>query len=156
MARTTAREMVMQLLFEKSIGGDGGAVSQEMILDQINETKKRPDKLTKADEIYIARVMEGLTDHRDSVDKWIGETAVDWEIDRIGKVDLAVLRLAIYELLYERDTPASVVINEAVNLGKRYSQPVSGKFINGILASVLKKTEADQKSKKEQPEEEQL
>ncbi|NLB90339.1 MAG: transcription antitermination factor NusB [Clostridiales bacterium] len=153
MARSTARETVMQLFYEKSLGGDGGEISQDMILEQINQGEQKPIKLTKADQLYISRVVEGLAPRLEELDTLISQTAVSWEIDRIGKVDLAILRLAIYELLYEPNTPASVVINEAVVLGNRYSQPASGKFINGILATVLNTTEKESLVKSENPQE---
>lgn len=138
MARSIAREIVMQLFFEKSFGGEANSNSREMIKEQLNKSKTKNYVLTKSDEVYIGRIFDGLASKQEVLDKLIQEKAKQWSIDRIGRVDLAILRLAIYELLYEKDTPSGVIINEAVVLAKRYCQAESSKFINGILATILK------------------
>lgn len=74
---------------------------------------------------------------REKSDKIIEGLSVDWPLDRLGKVDLSILRLALYEL-NSGETPSSVVINEAVELAKKYSSEEAGKFINGILGSYLR------------------
>lgn len=152
MARSTAREMAMQLSFEKMLGGDGGEISQEMITEHILLRDSKTQKLTKADQIYIERVIQGIDDHQEEIDALIEQNAVNWSLDRMAKVDVCVLRLAIYELLYEKETPVNVIINEAVNLGNLYSDPSGSKFINGILGAIQKKQGAQENPVKQTKE----
>ena len=77
------------------------------------------------------------------IDPIIEESAPEWPLTQINKIDLAILRLAVYELLFEPDTPAKVVIDEAVEIAKHYGSENSGSFINGALASALTLTKRD-------------
>ena len=94
-----------------------------------------------ADIEYLNKTIDDLIDHLDKIDKYITENSKDWKINRIAKVDLAVLRIAISEILYNESIPASVSINEAVEISKKYSNEDSHKFINGILGTVLREIE---------------
>lgn len=78
----------------------------------------------------------GVIEHIEHLDKQIAQYAKNWKLERIAKVDLAILRLAIYELLHRPDIPPIVTINEAIDLGKTFSNPDSKRFINGILDQV--------------------
>ena len=84
----------------------------------------------------IAHIAAKLND----IDKRITEAAPEWPLSKISKVDLAVLRLAVWELVYEKKTPPKVVIDEAVELSKSYGNEQSSKFINGALGTILKTT----------------
>lgn len=81
------------------------------------------------------------------IDPIIEKSAPEWPLVQINKTDLAILRLAVYELLFERDTPAKVIIDEAVEIAKHYGSENSGSFINGALASALALTERDDEVK---------
>ena len=72
------------------------------------------------------------------IDKLIGENSEGWDTARMGKVELAVLRLAVFEMRYDEDIPAGVAINEAVEIAKMYGQENSGSFVNGILGKIVK------------------
>jgi len=72
------------------------------------------------------------------IDNIIKKSAPEWPLDQINKIDLAILRLAVYELLYQKDIPPKVIIDEAIEIAKRYGSSNSGSFINGALASALK------------------
>lgn len=88
------------------------------------------------DSVYIKSILEGVIQEISKIDEYIVKNSKDWTIDRMSKVDLAILRVAIYEIIYREDIPASVSINEAVELAKKYSHQDAGSFINGILGSV--------------------
>lgn len=77
------------------------------------------------------------------IDKIISECAPEWPLSQINRLDLCVLRLAVYELLNKQKTPPKVIIDEAIEIGKRYGSASSGSFINGVLASALKATKRD-------------
>ena len=74
----------------------------------------------------------------ETIDKEISEKATGWTIDRMGKVDLAIIRLAVYEILFDESIPVGVSINEAVELAKKYGRDESGSFVNGVLAKFAK------------------
>lgn len=88
---------------------------------------------------FAEDLIHGTIQHIDAVDEEIKTYAANWTFERIAKVDLSVLRLAIYELLQRRDIPPIVSINEAIELGKIYSNPDSKRFINGILDQMKNK-----------------
>lgn len=88
---------------------------------------------------FAEELIHGTIEHIEAVDTEIKEHAANWTFDRIAKVDLSVLRLAIYELLQRRDIPPIVSINEAIELGKIFSNPDSKRFINGILDQMKNK-----------------
>lgn len=88
---------------------------------------------------FAEELIHGAIEHMDTVDEEIQTYATNWTFDRIAKVDLSVLRLAIYELLKRKDIPPIVSINEAIELGKIYSNPDSKRFINGILDQMKNK-----------------
>ncbi|MBQ9300692.1 MAG: transcription antitermination factor NusB [Clostridia bacterium] len=128
MARSTARAAAMQLVYEKLMGGSG-----EDTLDALIAFTPEGD-----DQAYIDRVLDGVGAHTREIDDLIARYSPSREIDRIARVDLCILRVALYEMRYDQDTPESVVINEAVELAKRFSEPSSARFINGVLGAVFR------------------
>ncbi len=128
MARKTARQVAMQLIYQYELGGDG-------VSSTIEESMEKPD-LNAEDMLYIQAMLDGTNEHQDDLDDLIAKYAVGWKTERIAKVDLSILRLAIYEMLYREDIPESVSINEAIELAHTYSTPEAASFINGILGSV--------------------
>lgn len=127
--RTTARRLAMQALFQSELGKNTIDKSLEYIFENdsfLDETKDFARQL--ATETYK---------RKDSLDELITTYLRDWSIDRLSGVDRAILRLTLYEIQL-KDNPSNVVINEALNLAKRYSEPNSIKFINGVLGAYLK------------------
>ena len=90
------------------------------------------------DNAYIDRVVWGVIETHNWIDDVIDKFLQDWTVERISRVDLAILRLSIFEILRERDIPHGVSVNEAVELAKVYGQDDSPSFINGVLAGVAK------------------
>lgn len=129
MSRRFSRESAMKLLFEISYKVE----DKEDILNSFME-ENNPDS---NDREYINRVVNGSLDNLTSIDSLIEKYSKGWKINRLAKVDLAILRLAIYEIKHT-DTPQNIIINEAIELAKKYSTDKSGAFINGVLASVVK------------------
>lgn len=89
---------------------------------------------------YLKEVLSGVSENLASIDNCIIKYSKDWNVERMSKVDLSILRVAIFELLYKEDIPASVTINEAVEIAKKYSHQDAGSFINGILGSVYRES----------------
>lgn len=148
MARITARAAVMQMIYEHLAGGEGGEETLQMVYDELRKDgvpgvdEIRPTEPGEADRAYISRILDGVLSHVTELDEKISAASVNWSLERIAKVDFTILRLATYEILYEDDVPGSVAINEAVELANRYSEPSSGRFINGVLGTILRDKEA--------------
>lgn len=132
MTRKKAREAAFCLLFESEYHNDS---TPEQIYEQALESR---DIEIEKDE-YIERIFFGLTHHLSEVDQLIADSSVGWKNDRISKVTMAILRLAVYEMTHLDDIPVSISINEAVDLGKKYDYEGSAAFINGVLGSIEKK-----------------
>jgi N utilization substance protein B len=95
---------------------------------------EREPQATQAE--YAQLLIRLVLEHRQSLDTTISEHAIDWQIDRMSRVDLNILRMAAAEMLYVEDIVDNVAINEAIELAKEYSTPKSSKFINGILGAL--------------------
>ena len=134
MSRKTAREVAMKLAFASLLGGED---TYEAVLDK-SGIGEMP---TAEDEAFSKEVIKGIEEHQQDIDDKIDEMAIGWRIDRMPKVDLSILRIAIYEMLYREDIPASVSINEAVELAKAFGGDRSSAYINGMLGTLAKKTE---------------
>lgn len=140
MSRSIARQAAMQLLFEQLSGGEADDESLDLVYEQLSMIEKdAPDALapTQEDKRYIGDVMEGVSRHAQELDQLIEEhSSGDWSLDRIAHVDLSILRLSAYELFYRSDIPDNVSISEAMELADRYSEPKSGRYINGVLGAM--------------------
>lgn len=91
---------------------------------------------------FAEELVRGVCRHLQAIDGLIGEYATNWSLDRMARVDLAILRMATYELLHHPDVPVSVVINEAVEIGKRYGTKETPAFVNGILDRISRSCRA--------------
>ncbi|MFH1683634.1 MAG: transcription antitermination factor NusB [Candidatus Margulisiibacteriota bacterium] len=129
--RSTSRRLAMQAVYQAEISG----IEIEDALKNISESEKFIQETLDFAEVLAKATWEA----REEIDKVIEGLAVDWSLDRIGKVDRSILRLAIQELNM-KETPTSVVINEAVELAKKYSGDESAKFINGILGAYVRQS----------------
>lgn len=87
---------------------------------------------------YLNKTLSNMVSNIEEIDNYIRDNSKDWRINRIAKVDLAVLRIALSEILYDKSIPESVSINEAVEISKKFSNEDSHKFINGILGTVVR------------------
>lgn len=149
MSRITARSAAMQMIYERFSGGNGGEETLQMIYDQLKEEKDPPvkvfsDEPGEDDRAFILRAIEGVIANRDQIDDVISRTAKGWTLDRMSNVDLNILRLAVWEILYEPDVPDNVAISEAVALTARYSDPDDKSFINGILGTIVRQKDSEQ------------
>lgn len=139
MTRRNAREFVMQMLYEGNFHEE--AERERIIYDRINDMEQEEKKANRAVIQFMESLYFGVFEHLQEIDEMIEKYAANWSFSRIAKVDLSILRLAIYELKYT-DVPQKVAVNEAVEIAKTYSTEKSPKFINGILGSVIKEIEA--------------
>ncbi|MDR2075977.1 MAG: transcription antitermination factor NusB [Desulfovibrio sp.] len=128
------------------------AESEEEVLRSYLLAPERPEGLgTGPEETFAWRLIHGVWKHQAALDERIGDLSRNWRPDRMGRVELTLLRLALFELLFHRDTPPKVVINEAVEISKQFGDELSRGFVNGIMDSAAKTLE---KSDPERPEHE--
>lgn len=128
--RTQARELALKCLFQMDITNDSLAESLDnfwLQLEESTEIKK-----------YANIIIKGVFEHKTQIDSLIKECARNWQISRMAVVDRNILRIAIFELLFQNDVPPKVAINESVELAKKYGDAESSKFVNGILDKVFK------------------
>ncbi len=131
MNRTEAREQAFKLLYSIEIQKE----NEEEQIDLYCETNEITDNKTIE---YIKDVWLGVERNKEEITEKISSNLKEnWKLERISKIDLALLKLAIYEMLYKK-IPFKVAINEAVELAKKYGEDNSASFINGILASIVK------------------
>ena len=134
MGRKAARAAALRLLYAWEIAGDEVQPTFEMLVEE--------EHLDEEDQFFIRELLVGVQDKHGEIDENIGTLSSDWRLERMARVDVSVLRLSMYEILYRDDIPESVSINEAVELAKTFSSPESGVFVNGILSSFSKQLAA--------------
>ena len=133
--RSRARELALQFLYQLDLRGSE-------FLDQA-KAFLRAEESDKGAREFAAVLVKGVAENQADLDQEIRSVAQNWEITRMAVIDRNVLRMATYELLHCPDIPPKVAINEAIELGKRYSTQNSGAFINGILDKVKDRARAD-------------
>lgn len=134
MSRKEARELLMQLLYQMELLDDHSEETKDAYLEKNFSEKGHSD--------YAAQLLDLVLTKKDDVDAKINENSNKWSTSRMPKVDVAILRLAVVELLYMDDIPDAVAINEAVDMAKKYGTDESKAFINGILGKIAKEKDA--------------
>lgn len=130
--RSEARVEAFKLIFESEVNSESPEYLIEVMLEEHPESESNVD--------YIKRVYLGVLAKKDEIDKMIEDSMTfGWKLERISKVALAVLRMAVFEILYIEDVPEKVAINEAVEIDKKYDEPDNSAFVNGILGGIIKK-----------------
>ena len=129
MARPIAREAAMQLVFEQLFGGDATAETLVDLIDYVPSEK---------DGEYINTVVAVVKEHAEQIDREISSCLRGWTLARLSRVDLSIMRLAVFEMQYT-GLPAAVAINEAVELTRKYSGEESCPFVNGVLGTISRK-----------------
>jgi len=130
LSRRLTRENAMKLLYQLQLRDDDVDEQIKIFLDEA----ENPESL---DREYFLDVIHGVTSHREEIDNLIQAHSIGWQLERMPKVDLAIMRLAVYELKYRKDIPVNVSINEAVELAKKYGGEQSRNFINGVLGKIV-------------------
>lgn len=129
MGRRELREQIFLLLFRVEFN-ELSEMPQQIQMFLEDEETYRSEK----DQAYITAKYEKIMDKLTEIDEKLNSKTENWDVARMGKVELTVLRLALYEMQYDEDVPASVAINEAVELAKKFGQDNSGAFVNAVLA----------------------
>lgn len=143
-SRREIREKALQTLFQ--LLANPALTKEEAMhhaLALLNEDEEKVDKDEQEEgntkqtvPPYLSELVSGVQAHEQELDALISKHLRNWSIQRLAKTDLLILRIAVYELVYQPDIPANIVMNEAIEITKEYSDEESRKFVNGILSSV--------------------
>ena len=160
--RHTAREMAVQMLYQHDLGGSplpqvflhfdlSGYLAPDPAAEGEPEAPRDEQRAARGTDDpekvrrrvreafdHARALVEGAAAHRDEIDELIRTQADNWRLERMPPVDRNILRLAVYELLYQPDVPKLVVLDEAIELAKRYGSEQSSRFVNGLLDGLLK------------------
>ncbi len=131
MNRREIREQIFKMLFQTEF------YEKEEIEEQMRISMEELPEKSEEKRAYIEQKVQEIYARRDEIDAMINDKATGWKTSRMAKVDLALIRLAVYEIKYEADIPTGVAINEAVELAKTYSSDGAPSFINGVLAKLV-------------------
>ncbi len=126
-----------QLAFFMEEEAEEEAEEVEVLSEEDYELAKEEAKEIQADKSYIENKYNEVLAHLEEIDETLNKKIDKWKTTRMPKVDLTILRLAVYEIMFDEDIPNKVAINEAVELAKKYGSDKSGKFINGALSKVV-------------------
>ena len=132
MSRRELREQIFKLIFRAEFYDKEELPEQEKLFFEDYELNMKPE-----DETYISEKSNKILEKLDEIDGMINQEAKGWTTERMGKIELTILRLAIYEIKFDEDVPAGVAITEAVEIAKKFGQEESAGFVNGVLAKFV-------------------
>jgi N utilization substance protein B len=132
-ARSKARKRALDILFQADVRGDDLAT---ILAAEAQRAAGEP--VRQASWLYARDIVDGVIDNRDEIDEQIVTHARDWKLERMPAVDRAVLRIGVWEALYNDEVPVAVAIDEAVELAKEFSTDEAGSFVHGVLARIAR------------------
>ena len=142
MARSIARQAAMQLLYQRSCGAE---IDEDAVV-LVYEHLRNGGKPTADDLTFIHDILSGVQEQQAALDEMIIENSSgEWTLARVARVDLCILRLAVFELCNRSDVPDNVSISEAMEMANRYSEPKSGRYINGVLGAIERGKRKDER-----------
>lgn len=130
-ARRKARELALQMLFQHDMSGN----QPDMIIQTFEELQKSKPNTRE----FATKIFRGTVDNLGKIDEMITAQADNWRLSRMAVVDRNIIRMCVYEFLHENDTPKLVIIDEGIEIAKKYGTDKSSQFINGILDGILKR-----------------
>jgi N utilization substance protein B len=126
--RRKARELALQALYQIEITGDASAAAVDLFLEHFEGNARAKE--------FARRLVSGVVSQRAAIDQRVEQCTDNWKLARLAKVDLVILRMATYELAFCPDIPSNVSLDEAIEIGKRFSSAESAAFLNGVLDQV--------------------
>ena len=130
-ARRKARELALQMLFQYDMAGN----EPDMIIETFEDLQKSKPNTRE----FAVKIFRGTVDHLADIDEKIQAQAENWRLSRMAVVDRNIIRMSVYEFLHENETPKLVIIDEAIEIAKKFGALKSSQFINGILDGILKR-----------------
>lgn len=130
-ARRKARELALQMLFQHDLASN----PPDQIIDTFEELQKSKPNTRE----FATKIFRGTVEHISEIDEMIQNQAENWRLSRMAAVDRNIIRMSVYEFMHESDTPKLVIIDEAIEIAKKFGTQKSSQFINGILDGILKR-----------------
>ena len=130
--RREGRVLALEYLYQLDLG----VSDMESVFLQIEKDRRGSRRVRD----FARSLVEGVSSHREAIDLLLSENLLHWKLERLTRTDRALLRLAVYEMVFDPEVPAKVAINEAVEIGKRFGGEESAKFLNGVLDAIYHKT----------------
>ncbi|NDI34225.1 transcription antitermination factor NusB [Chengkuizengella sediminis] len=142
MKRRQAREIIIQCLYQMELNEVTSTSAIDSIITEQDDVENEGiNNINPEDLQFIQQLIDGTFQKKTNIDFLINDYLKGWKIERLSRVDIQILRLALYEMFYLNDTPPKVVVNEAIELSKYFGTEESGKFINGVLGKMIKEVE---------------
>lgn len=138
MSRRRARDITFKYVYSTLYGASD---IEETLQSIITADSDEIESLEGEERKYFEKVTNGIKENEKEIDKMVLSKLKNWTIERIFKIDLAILRLAVYEIMFFEDMPIKVSVNEAVELAKKYGNDTSYNFVNGVLREIIKDKE---------------
>jgi len=145
MERRLAREIALHIIFESSFDNEKSDLQTQKYLKNERFENFREDcdiykeKVITSQIKYIETIISGVLSHSAELDAYIDKYAIGWDFGRISRINTAIIKLSMYELMYMSDIPHAVSINEAVEFAKKYDSDNAASFVNGVLGSFVRK-----------------
>lgn len=138
MKRRLAREMVVSSLYQMEMNEVPANSALENVIAEVMIDDEVSDKFSdEATNEFARTLLMGVIEHKSAIDDLLKQFLTGWQVDRLSRVDRQVLRLACFEMVFHKDAPPKVALNEAIELAKHFGTDESGKFVNGVLAKLL-------------------
>ncbi|WP_068616938.1 transcription antitermination factor NusB [Paenibacillus tuaregi] len=142
MKRRLAREIAVQSLYQMEMNEVEAQEAVTMLLAEAGgENESEVELKDMGTPEFVLELVNGVWSRKSEIDNLLSEYLKGWQISRLSRVDRQILRLAAFEMIYREDTPAKVVVNEAIELAKHFGTSESGKFVNGVLGKMIQDTE---------------
>ncbi len=144
MSRTNGRILAFQGLYSWDVGG----MTKDEVLtlswpkDENEEIASANEEVDMETATFARILIAGTIDNQSKIDELIKENLKGWDFDRVNKVTLAILRMSVYSLLFQKDVESAIVIDEAIGIAKKYGQDEAFKFVNGVLDKISKKIQS--------------
>ena len=135
LTRREIREKALQTLFQLSVNEE---LPKEVAMIQALESDQEDEVAEEAIPDYLSFLVNGVLGKQELIDQKIQRCLEKWSINRLAKTDLLIMRIAVFEIVYVEEVPDRVALNEALEIAKRYSDDKSRKFVNGVLANIVK------------------
>ncbi|KIL34321.1 nitrogen utilization protein B [Cohnella kolymensis] len=145
MKRRLAREIAIQSLYQVEMNGVSGEDAVNSVMEEARQDNEIGAEVAELEGInaFTRELVQGVLTEKEMLDRKLAVFLTGWQVDRLSRVDRQILRLAAYEMIFRKDVPPKVIINEAIELAKHFGLEENGKFVNGVLGRMLREREED-------------
>lgn len=141
MKRRLAREIAVQSLYQIEMNEVSADVALQAAIEELIEPDETVDVSPEANLEFLRTLVYGASSKHEKIDELLSGYLTGWKMDRLSRVDRQILRLAVFEMFFDEQTPNRVAVNEAIELAKHFGTEESGKFVNGVLGQMIKESE---------------